>query len=136
QASAAHPDEPASWSGAVARLIMTVDDSASMRQMVRATMQAGGYDVVEAVDGQEALDYARDNACDLVITDVNMPRMDGITLVSELRALPHYRLTPLLLLTTEASQEKKLEGKRAGATGWIVKPFNPEQLLATMARVL
>jgi two-component system chemotaxis response regulator CheY len=115
---------------------MTVDDSASMRQMVRATMQAGGYDVVEAVDGQEALDYARDNACDLVITDVNMPRMDGITLVSELRALPHYRLTPLLLLTTESSQDKKLEGKRAGATGWIVKPFNPEHLLATMARVL
>jgi two-component system chemotaxis response regulator CheY len=107
-----------------------------MREMVRATLQSAGYEVVEAVDGQEALDYARENACDLVITDVNMPRMDGITLVSELRALPHYRLTPLLLLTTEASQEKKLEGKRAGATGWIVKPFNPEQLLATMARVL
>jgi len=67
---------------------------------------------------------------------VNMPRMDGITLVHELRSLPHYRLTPLLLLTTESSQEKKLEGKRAGATGWIVKPFNPDQLLATMARVL
>ncbi|HEY2419258.1 MAG TPA: response regulator [Steroidobacteraceae bacterium] len=115
---------------------MTVDDSASMREMVRATLQSAGYDVVEAVDGQEALDYARDNACDLVITDVNMPRMDGITLVGELRALPHYRLTPLLLLTTESSQERKLEGKRAGATGWIVKPFNPEQLLATMARVL
>ena len=120
----------------MARLIMTVDDSASMRQMVRATLQAAGYDVVEAVDGQEALDFARETACDLVITDVNMPRMDGITLVSELRSLPHYRLTPLLLLTTESSQEKKLEGKRAGATGWIVKPFNPEQLLATMARVL
>jgi two-component system chemotaxis response regulator CheY len=120
----------------MARLIMTVDDSASMREMVRATLQSAGYEVVEAVDGQEALDYARENACDLVITDVNMPRMDGITLLSELRALPHYRLTPLLLLTTEASQEKKLEGKRAGATGWIVKPFNPEQLLATMARVL
>ncbi|HEY6452130.1 MAG TPA: response regulator [Steroidobacteraceae bacterium] len=115
---------------------MTVDDSASMREMVRATLKSAGYDVVEAVDGQEALDFARDNACDLVITDVNMPRMDGITLVGELRALPHYRLTPLLLLTTESSQEKKLEGKRAGATGWIVKPFNPEQLLATMARVL
>ncbi len=120
----------------MARLIMTVDDSASMREMVRATLHSAGYAVVEAVDGQEALDYARDNACDLVITDVNMPRMDGITLVSELRALPHYRLTPLLLLTTESSQERKLEGKRAGATGWIVKPFNPEQLLATMARVL
>jgi two-component system, chemotaxis family, chemotaxis protein CheY len=118
------------------RLIMTVDDSASMREMVRATLVAAGYEVVEAVDGQEALDYARENPCDLVISDVNMPRMDGITLVHELRSLPHYRLTPLLLLTTESSAEKKLEGKRAGATGWIVKPFNPEQLLATMARVL
>jgi len=117
-------------------LIMTVDDSASMREMVRATLTSAGYEVVEAVDGQEALDYARENPCDLVISDVNMPRMDGITLVHELRSLPHYRLTPLLLLTTESSQEKKLEGKRAGATGWIVKPFNPEQLLATMARVL
>jgi two-component system chemotaxis response regulator CheY len=117
-------------------LILTVDDSASMREMVRATLTSAGYQVVEAVDGQEALDYARDNPCDLVISDVNMPRMDGITLVHELRSLPHYRLTPLLLLTTESSQEKKLEGKRAGATGWIVKPFNPDQLLATMARVL
>ena len=87
-------------------------------------------------DGQEALEYARDNAVDLVISDVNMPRMDGITLVSELRALPAYRLTPLLLLTTESSQEKKMEGKTAGATGWIVKPFNPAQLLATLARLL
>jgi two-component system chemotaxis response regulator CheY len=120
----------------MAGLILTVDDSPSMREMVRTTLQCAGYQVVEAVDGQEALDYARENACDLVLTDVHMPRMDGITLVSELRALQHYRLTPLLLLTTESSQEKKLEGKRAGATGWIVKPFNPEQLLATMARVL
>jgi two-component system chemotaxis response regulator CheY len=120
----------------MASLIMTVDDSASMRQMVKATLQSAGYRVVEATDGQEALDYARDNVVDLVITDVNMPRMDGITLVSELRTLPSYRLTPLLLLTTESSQEKKMEGKRAGATGWIVKPFNPDQLLATMARVL
>ncbi|MFI4895911.1 MAG: response regulator [Steroidobacterales bacterium] len=120
----------------MAQLIMTVDDSASMREMVRATLQFAGYGVIEAIDGQEALEYARENTCDLVIADVNMPRMDGITLVRELRALPHYRLTPLLLLTTESSQEKKLEGKRAGATGWIVKPFNPERLLATMARVL
>ena len=120
----------------MARLIMTVDDSASMREMVRATLVSAGYEVVEAVDGQEALDFARENPCDLVISDVNMPRMDGITLVHELRSLPHYRLTPLLLLTTESSQEKKLEGKRAGATGWIVKPFNPPQLLATVARVL
>ena len=106
-----------------------------MRQMVRATLQSAGYGVVEAADGQEALDFARTNAVDLVISDVNMPRMDGITLVRELRTLSGYRLTPLLLLTTESSQEKKLEGKRAGATGWIVKPFNPSQLINTLSRL-
>jgi two-component system chemotaxis response regulator CheY len=118
------------------RTIMTVDDSTSMRQMVKATLSSAGYGVVEAADGQEALEYARLNSVDLVISDVNMPRMDGITLVQELRSLPNYRLTPLLLLTTESSQEKKQEGKRAGATGWIVKPFNPEQLLATLRKLL
>ena len=120
----------------MARMVLTVDDSTSMRQMVKATLVSAGYDVVEAADGQEALEYARENPVDLVITDVNMPRMDGITLVSELRSLPTYRLTPVLLLTTESSMDKKMEGKRAGATGWIVKPFNPAQLLATLARVL
>ena len=118
------------------RTILTVDDSTSMRQMVRATLESAGYGVVEAVDGQEALDFARKQSVDLVSSDVNMPRMDGIRLVSELRNLASYRLTPLLLLTTESSQEKKLEGKRAGATGWIVKPFNPSQLLATLNRLL
>jgi two-component system chemotaxis response regulator CheY len=118
------------------RTILTVDDSTSMRQMVRATLQSAGYGVVEAADGEEALQYARTRSVDLVISDVNMPRMDGIRLVSELRSLPAYRLTPMLLLTTESSQEKKLEGKRAGATGWIVKPFNPAQLIATLTRLL
>ncbi|HEU4590929.1 MAG TPA: response regulator [Steroidobacteraceae bacterium] len=117
------------------RTILTVDDSTSMRQMVRATLQSAGYGVVEAADGQEALEFARGNKVDLVISDVNMPRMDGIRLVHELRALPAYRLTPLLLLTTESSLERKQEGKRAGATGWIVKPFNPAQLLATLTRL-
>jgi two-component system chemotaxis response regulator CheY len=107
-----------------------------MRQMVKATLQSAGYGVVEAANGQEALDYARDNAVDLVISDVNMPRMDGITLISELRQLPNYRLVPMLMLTTESSQERKLVGKRAGATGWIVKPFNPVQLLATLKKLL
>ena len=120
----------------MARMVLTVDDSTSMRQMVKATLLSAGYDVVEAADGQEALEYARENPVDLVITDVNMPRMDGITLVSELRSLPTYRLTPVLLLTTESSMDKKMEGKKAGATGWIVKPFNPAQLLATLSRVL
>lgn len=118
------------------RTVMAVDDSPSMRQMVRATLESAGYDVVEAADGQEALELARTRSVDLVISDVNMPRMDGIQLVSELRALPTYRLTPLLLLTTESGQDKKLEGKRAGATGWIVKPFSPSQLIATLGRLL
>ena len=118
------------------RTILTVDDSTSMRQMVKATLVSAGYGVVEAADGQEALDYARENPVDLVIADVNMPRMDGITLIGELRQLPAYRLTPMLMLTTESSQEKKLEGKRVGATGWIVKPFDPAQLIATVHRVL
>ena len=118
------------------RVILAVDDSASMRQMVRFTLESAGYRVVQAVDGIEALDFAKTSAVDLVLTDVNMPRMDGITLVGELRALPTYRLTPVLLLTTESSMEKKMEGKKAGATGGIVKPFNPAQLLATLARVL
>jgi two-component system, chemotaxis family, chemotaxis protein CheY len=118
------------------RTVLTVDDSTSMRQMVKATLQSAGYDVVEAVDGQEALEFARENAVDLVISDVNMPRMDGITLIGELRALPSYRLIPMLMLTTESSQEKKMEGKRAGATGWIVKPFNPVQLLATLKKLM
>jgi two-component system, chemotaxis family, chemotaxis protein CheY len=118
------------------KTILAVDDSPSMRQMVRATLESAGYGVVEAADGKEALEFARTKSVDLVISDVNMPHMDGIRLVSELRTLPTYRLTPLLLLTTESSQDKKLEGKRAGATGWIVKPFNPQQLIATLGRLL
>jgi len=120
----------------MAGVILAVDDSASMRQMVNFTLKGAGYDVVQAVDGVEALEYARLHSVDLVLTDVNMPRMDGITLVKELRALPSYRYTPMLVLTTESSQDKKMQGKQAGATGWIVKPFNPDQLLATIARVL
>jgi two-component system chemotaxis response regulator CheY len=120
----------------MARTILAVDDSASMRQMVRATLQSAGFSVVEAIDGESALEYARGNSVDVVISDVHMPRMDGIALVGALRALPGYRLTPMLLLTTESSQEKKAQGKLAGATGWIVKPFNPAQLLATLTRLL
>ncbi|MBS0372966.1 MAG: response regulator [Proteobacteria bacterium] len=120
----------------MASTILAVDDSASMRQMVNFTLKGAGYQVVQAVDGVEALEYARQHAVDLVLTDVNMPRMDGITLVKELRSLPSYRYTPMLVLTTESSQDKKMQGKQAGATGWIVKPFNPDQLLATIARVL
>ncbi len=117
--------------------ILAVDDSPSMRQMVGVTLKSAGYEVLEACDGQEALNLAKAQAAvDLVITDVNMPNMDGITLVRELRALPHYRGVPLLVLTTESSTEKKLEGKAAGATGWVVKPFSPDRLLATIARIV
>ena len=116
--------------------ILAVDDSPSMREMVSLALKAAGFDVTSAGDGEEALSAARSRSFDLVLSDVNMPRMDGITLVSELRLLPAYRLIPLLLLTTESSMEKKMEGKKAGATGWLVKPFHPAQLLATLARVL
>ena len=123
-------------SAAPAQTILAIDDSASMRQMVRFTLEGAGYKVVQAADGVEALEYARGAGCDLVLTDVNMPRMDGIELLRELRGLPTYKYTPMLVLTTESGQDTKMRGREAGATGWIVKPFNPEQLLATIARVL
>ena len=116
--------------------ILAVDDSPSLRQMVAFTLKGAGYDVVEAVDGVEALGVAKGQAFDLVITDINMPNMDGIQLIKELRTLPNFKFTPILCLTTESSDDKKRQGKEAGATGWIVKPFSPEKLLATMSRVL
>lgn len=116
--------------------ILAVDDSASMRQMVSFTLKGAGHTVVEAVDGVDALTKAKDAKFDLVISDVNMPNMDGITLIRELRALPNFKFTPMLMLTTESTTERKQEGKAAGATGWIVKPFNPDQLLATANKVL
>ena len=116
--------------------ILAVDDSASMRQMVAFTLKGAGHQVTEAGDGQAALDLAKTNKFDLVLSDVNMPRMDGLTLAKELRGLATYKFTPILMLTTEAGMNKKQEGKAAGATGWIVKPFNPEQLLATIKKVI
>ncbi len=116
--------------------ILTVDDSASMRQMVTFTLKNAGHDVTEAVDGVDALEKARQGSFQLVITDVNMPNMDGITLTRELRDLNDYKYTPILTLTTESDKNKKQEGKNAGATGWIIKPFNPEQLLLTIKKVL
>jgi two-component system chemotaxis response regulator CheY len=116
--------------------ILAVDDSASMRQMVTFTLEGAGHSVIEACDGQDGLAKAQQHQVDLVLSDVNMPGMDGIELIRALRALPSYQFVPILMLTTESATEKKLEGKAAGATGWIVKPFNPEQLLATIKRVL
>ena len=116
--------------------ILAVDDSPSMRQMVSTTLTGAGYEVEQAGDGVEALQLAGRQRFDLVITDVNMPNMDGIALVRELRNKPNYKFVPLLILTTEATSERKLQGKNAGATGWLVKPFNPERLLATISKVL
>ena len=120
----------------MAQTILAVDDSASMRQMVTFTLKGAGFDVVEAVDGQDALNKAKSQKFNLVISDVNMPIMDGITLIKELRTLDDYKYIPILMLTTESTSDKKQQGKSAGATGWIVKPFNPDQLLATINKVL
>ena len=116
--------------------ILAVDDSASMRQMVSFTLKSAGFDVSEASDGVEALKVAQSQSFDVIISDVNMPNMDGLTLVKELRAINTYKFTPILMLTTESSSEKKQAGRAAGATGWIVKPFNPDQLLATVNKVV
>jgi two-component system chemotaxis response regulator CheY len=116
--------------------ILAVDDSNSMREMVAYTLRAAGFDVAEAPDGADALEMAKKENFRLVLCDVNMPRMDGISLVKALRQLPDYKFTPLLMLTTESGPEKKQEGRAAGATGWLVKPFNPEQLISTINKVI
>lgn len=117
--------------------ILVVDDSKSMRQMVTFTLKAATFETSEACDGVEAYEWAKSNpVVDLVLSDINMPNMNGIELIKKLRSLPEYRFTPILMLTTESSDEKKLEGKSAGATGWIVKPFNPEKLISTINRVI
>jgi two-component system chemotaxis response regulator CheY len=117
------------------KIIMIVDDSSSMRQMVNFTLLTAGYQVVEAQDGADALAKSGAHKVDLFITDLNMPKMDGIQLTRQLRAAPSYRFTPIVLLTTESQPEKKLEGKAAGATGWVIKPFQVEQLLAVVKKV-
>ncbi len=116
--------------------ILAVDDSPSMRSLVKLTLTSGGHDVDVANDGVEALKAAEAQQFDLVITDVNMPNMDGIALVRALRGLSRYRYVPLLMLTTESTAERKQQGRAAGATGWLVKPFDPDRLLATVGRVL
>jgi two-component system chemotaxis response regulator CheY len=116
--------------------ILAVDDSASMRQMVAFTLKGAGYNVIEAADGAEAFEKAKGARVDLVLTDQNMPKMDGITLVKNLRGLPSYTGTPILILTTESSDEMKAKGKAAGATGWLVKPFDPNKLLDVIKKVI
>lgn len=115
--------------------ILTVDDSRTIREMVSFTLKSAGYDVCEAEDGVKALEVLGSKCPDLIITDVNMPNMDGLTLVRKIRELPQFKNTPVLVLTTEFTDDKKQEGRSAGATGWIVKPFDPEKLLQVVQKV-
>ena len=116
--------------------ILVVDDSASMRQMVSFALTSAGFAVDEAEDGQVALGRAQGQRFNAVVTDVNMPNMDGISLIRALRGLPDYRFTPMLMLTTESAADKKAEGKAAGATGWLVKPFDPTRLIEVIQKVI
>ncbi|MEO5359800.1 MAG: response regulator [Nitrospirota bacterium] len=120
----------------MSKVIMTVDDSASVRQMVAFTLKGAGYTVVEAVDGKDALAKLASTQINMMITDLNMPNLDGIGLIKGVRAMPAYKFIPIVMLTTESQDSKKQEGKSAGATGWIVKPFKPDQLLAVVKKVL
>ncbi|HUN69915.1 MAG TPA: response regulator [Burkholderiales bacterium] len=120
----------------MSKTILAVDDSASLRQMVSFTLKGAGYEVIEAGDGEEGLAKAKTGAVQLVLTDQNMPKMDGLTLVKNLRGLPQYAATPILMLTTESGDQMKAQGKAAGATGWLVKPFDPAKLLEVVKKVI
>ena len=120
----------------MAKTILAVDDSSSLRQMVAFSLKAAGYQVVEAVDGQDGLEKAKTKSINLVLTDQNMPGMDGLTLIRELRQLPAYRATPILMLTTEAGDDMKAQGRAAGASGWMVKPFDPQKLVDVVRKLL
>ena len=116
--------------------IMTVDDSVSVRQMVSFTLRNAGYETVEASDGTDALAKLNGSKVNMILTDLNMPNLDGIGLIKEVRIKPEYKFIPIVMLTTESQESRKMEGKSAGATGWIVKPFKPDQLLAVVKKVL
>jgi two-component system chemotaxis response regulator CheY len=120
----------------MAKTILAVDDSGSLRQMVAFSLKAAGYQVIEAVDGQDGLEKAKNQVVDLVLTDQNMPRMDGLTLIKSLRAMPSYQRVPILMLTTESSDDMKAKGRAAGANGWLVKPFDPQKLTEVVKKVI
>jgi len=122
----------------MAKIVLAVDDSVSIRQMVSFTLKSAGYEVLEAVDGRDGLNKAKAKAqpVNLVLTDQNMPIMDGLTMIRELRALPAYKTVPILMLTTEESNEMKTKGRAAGATGWLVKPFDPARLLEVVKKII
>lgn len=119
----------------MSKRVMTVDDSATVRQVLQMTLEGAGYEVLQAVDGVDALKKLTAESVDMMVTDLNMPNMDGIALIKEVRQNPGNRFMPIIMLTTESQPEKKQEGKTAGASGWIVKPFKPEQLLAVVRMV-
>ncbi|MFH1148778.1 MAG: response regulator [Pseudomonadota bacterium] len=118
------------------KVIMTADDSASIRQMVSFTLRQAGYEIIEAVDGKDALDKLVGTRIDMLIADLNMPNLDGIGLLKEVRRSPTHKFVPVIMLTTESHEAKKNEGRAAGASGWIIKPFKPDQLLAVIKKVL
>lgn len=120
----------------MSKTILAVDDSGSLRQMVVFSLKAAGYQVTEAVDGQDALDKVKQQKFDLILTDQNMPRIDGLTLIRTLRTLPDYAKTPILMLTTEFTDEMKAKGRAAGANGWLVKPFDPQRLTEVVKKVI
>jgi len=120
----------------MAKIVMIVDDSASIRQVVNLTLRKVGYDVIEAVDGQDALKKLANVKVNLLICDVNMPNMDGISLVRSLKAMPDYKYVPVIMLTTESQEAKKQEGRAAGARAWVVKPFKPEQMLEAVSKLI
>lgn len=120
----------------MAKTILIVDDSASIRQVVAMTLKSAGYDIVEACDGKDALSKLDGRKIHLVISDVNMPIMDGITFVKQMKVLPPYKFTPVIMLTTEAGDTKKAEGQAAGAKAWVVKPFQPAQMLTAVSKLI
>lgn len=120
----------------MSKTIMIVDDSISIRQVVCIALTRAGYDIVEACDGKDALTKLNGGAVHLVISDVNMPNMDGITFVKEMKKLPNYKFTPVIMLTTESQEGKKAEGKAAGAKAWVVKPFQPETMVDAVTRLM
>ncbi|HQU71511.1 MAG TPA: response regulator [Calditrichia bacterium] len=120
----------------MSKVVMTVDDSSSIRQMVSLTLSQAGYTMVQASDGVDALNKLSQNRVDMIITDIHMPNMNGIQLIQKVRANANLRFVPIVALTTESQAEKKMAAKQAGATGWIIKPFSPDQLLAVVKKVL
>ncbi|GAA3540056.1 response regulator [Zobellella aerophila] len=120
----------------MAKTVMVIDDSASIRQVVGIALKGAGYEVLEARDGQDALSKLTGQKVHLMISDVNMPNMDGIAFVKEVKQRPAYRFTPIIMLTTESQEEKKRQGQAAGAKAWVVKPFQPEQMLAAVSKLI